>query len=78
MSALISRSALASISRVARHRHALSGLRYASSKTYRFNWEDPLMLQENLTEDERAIAETARDYCQEQLLPRVTGTHWQL
>jgi glutaryl-CoA dehydrogenase len=36
-----------------------------------FNWEDPLDLNSLLTEEERAIQETARSYCQERLLPRV-------
>jgi glutaryl-CoA dehydrogenase len=36
-----------------------------------FNWEDPLDLNSLLTEEEQAIQETARSYCQERLLPRV-------
>ncbi|KAI5793743.1 acyl-CoA dehydrogenase/oxidase [Peziza echinospora] len=36
-----------------------------------FSWQDPLRLSEALSEDEIAISETARQYCQEQLLPRV-------
>lgn len=39
----------------------------------KFDWEDPLLLKEHLTEDEIAISQTARDYCQEKLLPRITG-----
>lgn len=39
-----------------------------------FDWEDPLLLREQLNEEELAISKTARDYCQERLLPRVTGT----
>lgn len=38
-----------------------------------FDWEDPLLLREQLTEDEIAIQQTAKDYCQEKLFPRVTG-----
>ena len=34
-------------------------------------WDDPFLLTEQLGEEERLIAETARDYCQEQLFPRV-------
>jgi glutaryl-CoA dehydrogenase len=45
--------------------------RYASSAT--FNWEDPLATSELYTEEELAIQDTARQYCQEQLLPRVLG-----
>ncbi len=36
-----------------------------------FNWEDPLLLEEQLSEDERMVRDAARDYCQEQLMPRV-------
>ena len=36
-----------------------------------FNWQDPLHLREKLTEEERLISETAHDYCQENLMPRV-------
>ncbi|KAL0955858.1 hypothetical protein HGRIS_002060 [Hohenbuehelia grisea] len=37
----------------------------------KYDWEDPLNLESLLTEDEIAIRDTARQYCQEQLLPRV-------
>jgi len=36
-----------------------------------FKWEDPFNLEAELTEDERLIRDTARDYCQNKLLPRV-------
>jgi glutaryl-CoA dehydrogenase len=36
-----------------------------------FLWDDPLMLDDCLTEDERMVRDTARAYCQERLLPRV-------
>lgn len=36
-----------------------------------FNWEDPLFLNEQLTEDERIIRDSARAYAQEKLLTRV-------
>lgn len=39
-----------------------------------FDWKDPLGTSNNYTEDELAIAETAEDYCQERMLPRVLGT----
>ncbi|TCD64027.1 hypothetical protein EIP91_004661 [Steccherinum ochraceum] len=46
--------------------------RLASTATkQRFNWEDPLLLETALTEDEIAIRDTARDFCQERLAPRV-------
>ncbi len=36
-----------------------------------FQWDDPLMLDEQLTDDERMARDTARDYCQEKLQPRI-------
>lgn len=50
----------------------VAGRRYASSAV--FNWEDPLAAAELYTEEELAIQDTARQYCQEQLQPRVLGT----
>jgi glutaryl-CoA dehydrogenase len=37
-----------------------------------FHWDDPFLLQQQLTEDERMIEEAARAYCQDKLLTRVT------
>src|ERR1700735_645200 len=36
-----------------------------------FNWEDPLDLEGELTEEERMVRDTARDYAQEKLFPRI-------
>ena len=36
-----------------------------------FKWQDALLLDDQLSEDERMIRDSARDYCQEKLLPRV-------
>ncbi len=36
-----------------------------------FTWEDPLLLDQALESDERMVRDTARDYCQKQLMPRV-------
>ena len=36
-----------------------------------FNWQDPMSIDSQLTEEERMIRDTAFDYCQEKLLPRV-------
>ncbi|KAI5116075.1 hypothetical protein M0805_004386 [Coniferiporia weirii] len=44
--------------------------RYASTFA-KYNWEDPLKLESLLTEEEIAVRDTARAYCQENLLPRV-------
>ena len=30
-----------------------------------FNWEDPFLLTQHLSEDERHVQEAARAYCQE-------------
>ena len=38
-----------------------------------FNWEDPLGASNLFTEEELAIQETAKSYCQERMLPRVLG-----
>ena len=39
--------------------------------THTFQWDDALRLDQQLTEDERAIRDAAREYCQEKLFPRV-------
>ncbi len=36
-----------------------------------FQWDDPLLLEECLSEDERMVRDSAHAYCQEKLLPRV-------
>jgi glutaryl-CoA dehydrogenase len=36
-----------------------------------FVWDDPLLLEEQLSEDERMVRDAARAYCQERLAPRV-------
>ena len=36
-----------------------------------FDWSDPLLLEDELTEEERLVRDTARDYAQSQLQPRV-------
>ena len=36
-----------------------------------FRWEDPLDLEGELTEEERMVRDTARDYAQDKLFPRV-------
>jgi len=36
-----------------------------------FNWEDPFLIEEQLSEDERMIMHSARQYSQDKLLPRV-------
>src|SRR5579872_659827 len=41
------------------------------SESLRFDWQDPLLLEEELTEEERLIRDSARAYAQEKLMPRV-------
>jgi glutaryl-CoA dehydrogenase len=36
-----------------------------------FRWDDALLLEDQLTEDERHVRDAARAYCQEKLMPRV-------
>jgi glutaryl-CoA dehydrogenase len=36
-----------------------------------FQWDDALLLEQQLTEDERAVRDAARAYCQDKLAPRV-------
>jgi glutaryl-CoA dehydrogenase len=36
-----------------------------------FQWDDPLLFDDQLSDDERMVRDSAHAYCQEQLLPRV-------
>ena len=36
-----------------------------------FNWEDPFLLDQQLSDDERMVMESSRRFAQEKLLPRV-------
>ncbi|MEM1049053.1 MAG: acyl-CoA dehydrogenase [Pseudomonadota bacterium] len=40
-----------------------------------FDWSDPFLLNDQLSEDERMIAESARQYAQEKLQPRVLDAY---
>ena len=37
----------------------------------RFDWADPLLLDDQLSDEERLIRDTARSYVRERLLPRI-------
>jgi glutaryl-CoA dehydrogenase len=37
----------------------------------RFDWQDPLLLESQLDEEERMVRDAARDYCQDKLMPRI-------
>ncbi|MDQ3558507.1 MAG: acyl-CoA dehydrogenase [Pseudomonadota bacterium] len=43
----------------------------ASASRGAFAWDDPFRFEEQLTDDERLIRDTARDFAQEQLQPRI-------
>ena len=42
----------------------------STKKAAAFQWDDAFLIDDQLTEDERMIRDTARDYAQEKLLPR--------
>lgn len=37
----------------------------------KFNWEDPFLLEQQLTEEQRMVRDTARQYAQDKLAPRI-------
>src|SRR6218665_2454804 len=47
----------------------------ASHKLAQFTWDDAFLLDEQLSEDERLIRDTARAYAQEKLQPRVSEAY---
>ncbi|MDD9984439.1 MAG: acyl-CoA dehydrogenase, partial [Gammaproteobacteria bacterium] len=46
-----------------------------TASTPRFDCSDPLLLESALTEEERMVRETARDYAQGSLMPRILKAH---
>ena len=44
-------------------------------KSAAFQWDDPLLLEQQLSADERAVRDAARAYCQEKLGPRILEAH---
>jgi len=42
-----------------------------TSESSQNNWMDPLYLNELLTEEEKAVKKTTKDYCKSKLLPKV-------
>ena len=42
-----------------------------------FNWEDPFLLEQQLTEEERLIRDSARSYAQDKLAPRIREAYSQ-
>ena len=47
----------------------------AKHSIQKFQWDDPFLLDDQLTEDERMIRDTARYYAQEKLLPRIVKAY---
>ena len=43
----------------------------SSKAKAQFHWDDPLLLNDQLTEDERMVREAAYEYCQAKLAPRI-------
>ena len=41
------------------------------AKRTAFDWQDPMFLEQQLSDEERMIRDAARDYCQDRLMPRV-------
>ena len=40
-----------------------------------FDWADPFLLEDQLSDEERMIRDTAHEYCQEKLMPRVASAY---
>jgi glutaryl-CoA dehydrogenase len=46
-----------------------------SADQSRFLWDDPLLFDACLSEDERLVRDSARDYCQDRLMPRILAAN---
>ena len=53
------------VSKVSKNRQA------EKTKKVNFHWQDPLLLDSMLSEEERMLRDTAKQYCQEKLMPRI-------
>lgn len=42
-----------------------------ASKWSKFNWQDPFLLEDQITDEERLVRDTARQYAREKLQPRI-------
>ncbi|KAJ1914099.1 hypothetical protein H4219_004933 [Mycoemilia scoparia] len=52
-----------------------STINNGSSKLQKYNWEDPLNLESQLTDEERIVRDSSTSYAQEQLLPRIIDAY---
>ena len=41
------------------------------AESSRFHWDDPLLIEDQLSAEERLIRDSARAYCEGRLMPRV-------
>ena len=51
--------------------HTINTPEFARAKPAQIVWEDPFLLEQMLTEEERMIRDTAAAYCEDKLLPRI-------
>ena len=50
-------------------------IRQASTSSGKYQWDDAFQLERRLTDEEKAVRDTARQYAQEKLLPRVVSAN---
>ncbi len=48
-----------------------------AAKWAKFNWQDPFLLESQLTEVERMVRDTAHQYAQDKLQPRIREAYQQ-
>jgi glutaryl-CoA dehydrogenase len=53
----------------------LAESRKSSAAVAAFSWDDPLLIEEQLTEEERMIRDSARGFAQEKLMPRILDAY---
>ena len=49
----------------------ISDIEFNMAEKVKFKWDDPFFFDEQLEEDEKLVRDTARDYAQDKLMPRV-------
>jgi alkylation response protein AidB-like acyl-CoA dehydrogenase len=59
------------------HKAAKGAKEQRAKERSSFQWDDPLLFDDQLTEDERLIRDTARGYAQDKLMPRVIEAYMQ-
>ena len=40
-----------------------------------FNWEDPFLISDQLTDEERIVSDSAREFCLAELMPKIKDAH---